>query len=92
MAADARDEGGVKGRNNKGLITYDRKISKSGTVEDTITLNGVAEHNPEYTLPDIVAAMQVGNWFDDIADDGESEEIEVIKNRVFSDNLLGLNI
>ena len=28
FAADARDEGGVQGRNNKGLITYDRKIKK----------------------------------------------------------------
>ena len=28
FAADARDEGGVKGRNNKGLVTYDRKIKK----------------------------------------------------------------
>lgn len=28
FAADARDEGGVKGRNNKGLITYDRKTKK----------------------------------------------------------------
>ncbi len=28
FAADARDEGGVKGRNNKGLVTYDRKTKK----------------------------------------------------------------
>ena len=28
FAADARNEGGVIGRNNKGLITYDRKIKK----------------------------------------------------------------
>ncbi len=28
FAADARDEGGVVGRNNKGLVTYDRKIKK----------------------------------------------------------------
>jgi beta-galactosidase len=28
FAADARDEGGVKGMNNKGLVTYDRKIKK----------------------------------------------------------------
>ena len=28
FAADARDEGGCKGRNNKGLVTYDRKIRK----------------------------------------------------------------
>jgi len=28
FAADARNEGGVKGRNNKGLITYDRKEKK----------------------------------------------------------------
>ena len=52
--------------------------AKAGDVEDTITLNGVAEHNADYTLPDIAAAMAVGNWFDDIADDDDSEEIEVI--------------
>ena len=157
FAADARDEGGIKGRNNKGLITYDRKIkkdafyiykaywnpepmvyiasrrfvdrapeerniiiytnceavtlflngaeyetkaavdhavvfenvalkdgentvtAKAGDLEDTILLNGVAEHNPAYTLPDIAAAMQIGNWFDDIADTGESDEIEIIE-------------
>ncbi|SDA38870.1 beta-galactosidase [Butyrivibrio sp. INlla18] len=28
FAADGRDEGGCKGRNNKGLVTYDRKIKK----------------------------------------------------------------
>ncbi|MGN0998700.1 MAG: glycoside hydrolase family 2 TIM barrel-domain containing protein [Faecousia sp.] len=28
FAADARDEGGIRGRNNKGLITYDRKTKK----------------------------------------------------------------
>ena len=52
--------------------------AKAGAVEDTITLNGVAEHNEEYTLPDSAAAMAVGNWFDDVADNDESEEIEVI--------------
>ncbi len=28
FGSDMRDEGGVKGRNNKGLVTYDRKIKK----------------------------------------------------------------
>ena len=28
FAADARDEGGCRGRNNKGLVTYDRKLRK----------------------------------------------------------------
>ncbi|MBO4297905.1 MAG: hypothetical protein J5998_03825, partial [Clostridia bacterium] len=28
FAADARDEGGCQGRNNKGLVTYDRKVKK----------------------------------------------------------------
>ena len=28
FAADARDEGGCQGRNNKGLVTYDRKTKK----------------------------------------------------------------
>ncbi|MDY2594835.1 MAG: hypothetical protein SOW34_08060 [Oliverpabstia sp.] len=52
--------------------------AKAGDVEDTITLNGVAEHNPDYTLPDLAEAMQIGNWFDDIADDSDSEEIDII--------------
>ena len=156
FAADARNEGGVVGRNNKGLITYDRTTkkdaffiykaywttepmvyvagrrfvdrapeernvtvytncdevtlvingvevetkaavdhavvfenvalvdgantitAKAGDVEDTITLNGVAVHNEAYTLPDIAEALAVGNWFDDIADNSDSEEIEII--------------
>ena len=157
FAADARNEGGVVGRNNKGLITYDRKLKKDAFylykaywnsepmihiagrrwldrapdernitvytncdeltlvvngaevetkkavdhcivfenvalldgentvtakcccgLEDTITLNGVAEHNPEYTLPDIAAAMAVGNWFDEVSDNEESDEIVVV--------------
>ncbi|MFS0880589.1 glycoside hydrolase family 2 TIM barrel-domain containing protein [Metabacillus niabensis] len=28
FGANVRDEGGVKGRNNKGLVTYDRKVKK----------------------------------------------------------------
>ena len=28
FAADGRDEGGIQGRNNKGLVTYDRKVKK----------------------------------------------------------------
>ena len=140
FAADARNEGGVQGRNNKGLITYDRKTKKdafyiykawwnpepmvyvsgcrfadrapeernvivytncdevtlvvngqdvatkqavdhmivfenvivdgenivtayAGDVKaNTITLNGVAEHNYAYDLPD---GNQGVNWFDD---------------------------
>ena len=143
FAADARNEGGVKGRNNKGLITYDRKVKKdafyvykawwnpepmvfvsggrfvnrgpeaernvivytncdevtlvingsdvatkkavdhmivfenvvvdgenvitaySGDVKaNTITLNGVAEHDYSYDLPE---GNQGANWFDDPA-------------------------
>ncbi len=143
FAADARNEGGVKGRNNKGLITYDRKEKKdafyvykawwnpepmifvsggrfvnrgpeaernvivytnceevtlvvngqdvatqkavdhrivfenavvdgenvitayAGDVKaNTITLNGVAEHDYSYDLPEGNAAA---NWFDDPA-------------------------
>ena len=156
FAADARNEGGVVGRNNKGLITYDRKLKKDafyiykaywttepmihvagrrwldrgpeernitvytnceevtlvlngaevetkkavdhcvvfenvalvngentvtakcGDISDTITLNGVAEPNPAYTLPDIAAAMAVGNWFDEVSDNDDSDEIIVI--------------
>ncbi len=141
FAADMRNEGGIKGRNNKGLVTMDRKTKKDayyvykaywtkepmvyitsrrfrdrapgerdvriytnaetvtltingkvcGTLqakdrmvifpevellpgentlkatvdgaEDTIVLCGVEEHNTEYDLPDLAAALQVGNWF-----------------------------
>ena len=157
FAADARNEGGVVGRNNKGLVTYDRKLKKDAfflykaywsketvlhiagrrfvdrapeerditvytncdnvtlivngveadTVkavdhaavfrnvelrdgentitaicrecgaQDTITLNGVAEHNPAYTLPDLAEAAAVGNWFDEVSDNDDSEEIVV---------------
>ena len=156
FAADARNEGGVVGRNNKGLVTYDRKLKKDayflykaywtsdpmvhvagrrwvdrapdernitvytncenatlivngaevetkaaqdhcvvfenvalndgentitavcGEVSDTITLNGVAEHNDAYTLPDIAEAMAVGNWFDEVSDNEESDEIVIV--------------
>ena len=143
FAADGRNEGGVKGRNNKGLITYDRKVKKdafyvykawwnpepmvfvsggrfvnrgpeaernvivytncdevtlvvngkdvetkaavdhmivfenavqdgenvitaySGDVKaNTVTLNGVAEHDYSYDLPE---GNQGANWFDDPA-------------------------
>ncbi len=157
FAADARNEGGMQGRNNKGLVTYDRKTkkdafylykafwnpepmvyvagrrfadrapeernitvytnqreitlfvnevevetktvvdhvvvfenvslkagantvtAKTGRLEDSIILNGVGTHNSEYTLPDIAEAMAAGNWFDEVADEEESEEIEVIE-------------
>jgi len=144
FAADARNEGGVVGMNNKGLVTYDRKIKKDafyiykaywnaepmvyvaggrfvdrapeertvtvytnqanitlyvngeavetkkaedhcvvfenvplkdgentvcaksccGVESNVITLNGVAEHNYAYDLPD---GNQGANWFDDPA-------------------------
>ena len=141
FAVDARDEGGVKGLNAKGLISYDRKTKKdtffvykaywtkapmvhicgrrfadrapeerdvrvftnedavtlylngqlvetvrvqdrcavfanvalrdgentltarTANAEDTITLYGVPEHNAAYDLPDLIEAMNAGNWF-----------------------------
>ena len=168
FAADARNEGGIQGRNDKGLVTYDRALKKDAffiykaywttepmvyvagrrwvdrapeernitvytncekvtlivngaevetkaaqdhcvvfesvalkdgenTVtakgccgcEDTITLNGVAEHNPEYTLPDIAAAMAVGNWFDEVSDNDDSEEIVVVDGYYSVEDTLG---
>ena len=169
FAADARNEGGIQGRNDKGLVTYDRKLKKDAYfiykaywtsepmvyvagrrwvdrapeerditvytncdtvtlvvngaevetkaaedhcvvfenvalkdgentvtaksccgVEDTITLNGVAEHNPAYTLPDIAEAMAVGNWFDEVSDNEESEEIVVIEGYYSIEDTLGV--
>ena len=153
FAVDNRNEGGVKGRNCKGLVTFDRKIKKDSfyiyqaywtkepmvhisgrrfadrapderdvtvftncdevtlfvngeklttmqvqdhcvvfanvpltdgenqvkavtrDAEDCITLNGVAQHNTAYDLPDIAAAMAAGNWFittEDTVDYGEN--------------------
>ena len=155
FAADARNEGGILGRNDKGLVTYGRDLKKDAffiykaywtaepmvyiagrrwvdrapeernitvytncdtvtlilngaevetkaaadhavvfenvalldgentvtvkcdDVSDTITFNGVAEHNPDYTLPDIAAAMAVGNWFDEVTDNEDSDEIVI---------------
>lgn len=141
FAADDRDEGGVRGRNNKGLVTYDRKTKKdafylykaywtsapmihlcgarfvdrapnertamvltncsevtlvvngqeyatqpscdhcvvfenvplqdgpntvyakaAGIQSNTVTWNGVSEHNYAYDLPD---EGEAGNWFED---------------------------
>ncbi len=168
FAADARNEGGIQGRNDKGLVTYDRKLKKDAffiykaywteepmvyvagrrwvdrapeernitvytncdevtlvvngeTVEtkatvdhcvvfenvalkdgentvtargccgceDTVTLNGVAEHNADYTLPDIAAAMAVGNWFDEVADNEDTDEIVVIDGYYSVDDTAG---
>ena len=151
FAADARDEGGFKGINAKGLVTYDRKIRKDSfylyqaywakkpmvhicgsrfvdrapeerniivvTNEDAVTLevngtafatqkaqdhmvtfenvpfvdgentltaktaqatdtailNGVAEHNSAYDLPDIMAAVNAGDWFQEKTEEGKAE-------------------
>ena len=148
FAVDRRNEGGIQGRNCKGLVTYDRKIKKDSFyvyqafwtkapmahiagrrftdrapgerdvtvytncekvtlylngqalssveavdhaavfeavplrdgentltarvadgVEDTAILNGVAEHNTGYDLPDVAAAMQAGNWYLQVSED-----------------------
>ena len=163
FAADARDEGGSQGRNNKGLVTYDRKIKKdsfyaykawwskepfvhvagrrfvdrapgqrdikvysnqsavtllvngkevasqtgqhvfvfhdvpltdgtntvtavAGAVSDTISLNAVAQPNPDYVLPGFDPdAKGVTNWFADIQVEGEMEypeEYFSLKDRV----------
>ena len=168
FAADARNEGGIQGRNDKGLVTYDRKLKKDAffiykaywtsepmvyvagrrwvdrapeernitvytncdevtlvvngeTVEtkaavdhcvvfenvalkdggntvtargccgcgDSVTLNGVAEHNADYTLPDIAEAMAVGNWFDEVSDNEETDEIVVIDGYYSVDDTAG---
>ena len=151
FAADARDEGGCQGRNNKGMVTYDRKTRKdafyaykswwsgepfvhvagrrfldrapgqrdvkvysnqnemtllvngkpagtqsgahvfvfhdmplqdglntvtavSGKLSDAITLNAVAEPNPDYALPGFDPNAQgVTNWFADIQVEGKME-------------------
>ena len=163
FAADARDEGGSKGRNNKGLVTYDRKLRKdsfyaykawwskepfvyiagrrfvdrapgerdikvysnqdsvtllvngkevaaqtgahvflfrdvplddgtntvtaaAGDLSDSVSLNAVAQSNPDYVLPGFDPNAQgVTNWFADLQAEGELEFPEgfcSIKDRV----------
>ena len=48
-------------------------VAKTAGAEDTIQLNAVAEHNTAYDLPDIMAAVNAGNWFNEQADAGEME-------------------
>lgn len=70
---------------NNGINTI---AAKSGNLEDTITLNGVDEHNADYTIPDLAEALQIGNWFDGIADDSDSDEIEIIDGYYSIDDTL----
>ena len=166
FAAALRNEGGVKGKNNKGLVTYDRKIKKDvfyiyqaywrkdpvvhiagrrfanrcpgerdvtvytnaeevtlylngeavatqkavdhaavfadvalrdgensltakiAGAEDTISLWGVAEHDTSYDLPDLLAAMQVGNWFVEL-DEQEDYGDEAYNSEMQLKDLLG---
>lgn len=62
--------------------------AKSGNLEDTITLNGVDKHNDAYTIPDLAEALQIGNWFDEIVDDSDSDEIEIIDGYYSIDDTL----
>ena len=52
--------------------------AKGCGAEDTVKLNGVAQHNDAYTLPDIAEAMAVGNWFDEVSDNEDTDEIIVV--------------
>ena len=57
--------------------------AKTANAEDTITLNAVAEHNTAYDLPDVMEALNAGNWFstqtDEVAqvENGYSVDIHV---------------
>ena len=43
--------------------------AKTESVHDTITLNAVDAHNEAYDLPDLVEAMNAGNWFESAVED-----------------------
>jgi len=49
--------------------------AKTETVEDSIVLCAVAEHNSAYDLPDLAEAMSAGNWFEEQSG-GELVELE----------------
>lgn len=57
--------------------------AKVNGAEDTISLWGVAEHDTSYDLPDLISAMQVGNWFaeqdeqEDYGDEGFNSEVQL---------------
>ena len=49
--------------------------AQTENAEDTITLNGVAEHNTAYDLPDVMEALNAGNWFST-----QSDEVAPVEN------------
>ena len=48
--------------------------AKTAHTEDTIILNGVEAHNPDYDLPDVMEALNAGNWFSTQTDEVASVE------------------
>ena len=48
-------------------------VAKTACATDEIMLNGVPEHNTAYDVPDILAAINAGNWFNEQTDAGEME-------------------
>ena len=49
--------------------------AQTENAEDTIILNGVAEHNTAYDLPDVMEALNAGNWFS-----AQTDEVAEVEN------------
>ena len=49
--------------------------AKTANAEDTICLCGVEVHNPDYDLPDVMEALNAGNWFS-----AQTDEVAPVEN------------
>ena len=64
--------------------------AKTTNAEDSITLNGVEEHNGAYDLPDVIDALNAGNWFLENDDEQPEEEncynIEILSGQLVAND------
>ncbi len=49
--------------------------ARTENAEDTITLKAVEVHNPDYDLPDVMEALNAGNWFST-----QTDEVAQVEN------------
>lgn len=48
--------------------------ARAGELQHSITLNAVEQHNTDYDLPDLVEAMNAGNWFESEGEDETAQD------------------
>ena len=62
--------------------------AKTANAEDTIVLRAAEVHNPDYDLPDVLEALNAGNWFstqtDEVAQVENGYNIEIPIGELFA--------